>query len=48
MMLDMIDEQGDEDSFKLNMDNVKAILMVKTSNLGFAFYYVQIEQLNRI
>ncbi|KAG2319936.1 hypothetical protein Bca52824_013149 [Brassica carinata] len=27
MMLDMIDEQGSEDSFKLNMDNVKAILM---------------------
>ncbi|KAF8087382.1 hypothetical protein N665_0588s0049 [Sinapis alba] len=27
MMLDMIDQQGSEDSFKLNMDNVKAILM---------------------
>nr|QWK52396.1 cytochrome P450 71B2-5 [Isatis tinctoria] len=27
MMLDMIDKQGEADSFKLNMDNVKAILM---------------------
>ncbi|XP_013743624.2 cytochrome P450 71B2-like isoform X2 [Brassica rapa] len=27
LMLDMIDKQGNEDSFKLNIDNVKAILM---------------------
>ncbi|KAF8087384.1 hypothetical protein N665_0588s0051 [Sinapis alba] len=27
LMLDMIDKQGSEDSFKLSMDNVKAILM---------------------
>nr|QWK52397.1 cytochrome P450 71B2-6 [Isatis tinctoria] len=27
LMLDMIDRQGEADSFKLNMDNVKAILM---------------------
>ncbi|KAJ0248042.1 hypothetical protein HA466_0164100 [Hirschfeldia incana] len=27
LMLDMIDKQGSEDYFKLNMDNVKAILM---------------------
>lgn len=30
LMLDIIDKPGSEDYFKFNMDNVKAILMVKS------------------
>ncbi|KAF2590856.1 hypothetical protein F2Q70_00040027 [Brassica cretica] len=30
LLLDMMDKQGSEDSFKLSVDNVKAILMVKS------------------
>jgi len=35
LMLDMIKKKGHKDDFKLNVDNIKAVLMVK-----FKFWFI--------
>ena len=42
LILDMIDKQEDSDSFKLNMDNLKAIVMVNSQILVFFISYVNL------